>query len=182
MRFLLFYVKKTHARIAYVRFFLYLCTRYVFLLIFNCQTIKTKMKKIQLFLVALVAVMMTSCVKFKTEATVDVEVTKAGKPVAGIAVYKFKDNGMGEGSTAYKSNAKGSETTNAGGVAHFDLKSPDDLDPSDIAGTENTDEATFFFCTYDSEDYRNSLATVRVKTGDKKTVKLVIEQKLISED
>ena len=175
MRFLLFYVKKTHARIAYVRFFLYLCTRYVFLLIFNCQTIKTKMKKIQLFLVALVAVMMTSCVKFKTEATVDVEVTKAGKPVAGIAVYKFKDNGMGEGSTAYKSNAKGSETTNAGGVAHFDLKSPDDLDPSDVAGVENTDQATFFFCTYDAEGTRTGIVTVSVKSGDKKTVQLVMD-------
>lgn len=140
------------------------------------------MKKFQLFLAAMVAVMMTSCVKFKTEATVDVEVVKDGKAVSGVVVYKFKDNGLGEGSTLYKSNASGSETTDGSGVAHFDLKSPDDLDPSDIAGVENTDEATFFFCTYDSEDYRNSLATVRVKTGDKKTVKLVIEQKLISED
>ena len=140
------------------------------------------MKKFQLFLAAMVAVMMTSCVKFKTEATVDVEVVKDGKAVSGVVVYKFKDNGLGEGSTLYKSNASGNETTDGSGVAHFDLKSPDDLDPSDIAGTENTDEATFFFCTYDSEDSRNSLATVRVKTGDKKTVKLVIEQKLISED
>lgn len=140
------------------------------------------MKKFQLLLAAMVAVMMTSCVKFKTEATVDVEVVKDGKAVSGVVVYKFKDNGLGEGSTLYKSNASGNETTDGSGVAHFDLKSPDDLDPSDIAGTENTDEATFFFCTYDSEDYRNSLATVRVKTGDKKTVKLVIEQKLISED
>ena len=39
------------------------------------------MKKIQLFLAALVVVIMTSCVKFKTEATVDVEVLKSGKPV-----------------------------------------------------------------------------------------------------
>ena len=140
------------------------------------------MKKIQLLLAVIVAVMMTSCVKFKTEATVDVEVTKDGKAVSGMVVYKFKDNGLGEGSTLYKSNNSGSETTDGSGVAHFELKSPDDLDPSNVAGVENTDQATFFFCTYDSEDYRNSLATVRVKTGDKKTVKLVIEQKLIVED
>ena len=133
------------------------------------------MKKIQLFLAALVVVIMTSCVKFKTEATVDVEVLKSGKPVSGVAVYKFKDNGLGEGTTIYKSNAKESETTNSGGVAHFDLKSPDDLDPSDVAGVENSDQATFFFCTYDAEGTRNGIVTVSVKTGDKKTVQLKIE-------
>ncbi len=133
------------------------------------------MKKIQLFLAALVVVIMTSCVKFKTEATVDVEVLKSGKPVSGVAVYKFKDNGLGEGTTIYKSNAKESETTNSGGVAHFDLKSPDDLDPSDVAGVENSDQATFFFCTYDAEGTRNGIVTVSVKTGDKKTVQLNME-------
>ena len=131
------------------------------------------MKKIQLFLVAVVAVMMTSCVKFKTEATVDVEVTKAGKPVAGIAVYKFKDNGLGgEGITLYKGNNKGIEKTNGAGVAHFDLKSPDDLDPSDVL----EDKAIFYFCTYDSEDRRNGFVAVSVATGDKKTVQLKIEE------
>lgn len=133
------------------------------------------MKKIQLFLAAIVAVAMTSCVNFKTEATVDVEVTKAGQPVSGVVVYKFKDNGLGEGTTLYKSNAKANATTNAGGVAHFDLKSPDDLDPSNVAGVELNDEATFYFCTYNSEDTRNGIVTVSVKTGDKKTVQLKIE-------
>ena len=133
------------------------------------------MKKIQLFLAAIVAVVMSSCVGFKTEATVDVEVTKSGKPQAGVVVYKFKDNGLGEGITIYKSNAKANATTNAGGVAHFDLKSPDDLDPSDVAGVELKDEATFFFCTYDAEGTRNGIVTVSVKTGDKKTVQLRIE-------
>lgn len=133
------------------------------------------MKKIQLFLAAIVAVVMSSCVNFKTEATVDVEVTKDGKPVSGAVVYKFKDNGLGEGTTLYKSNASSHETANAGGVAHFDLKSPDDLDPSNVAGLELDDQATFFFCTYDAEDVRNSIVTVNVKTGDKKTVQLKIE-------
>ena len=133
------------------------------------------MKKIQLFLAAIVAVVMSSCVGFKTEATVDVEVTKAGKPQAGVVVYKFKDNGLGEGITLYKSNAKANATTNAGGVAHFDLKSPDDLDPSNVAGVELNDRATFFFCTYDAEDNRNGFVAVEVSTGDKKTVQLQIE-------
>ena len=134
------------------------------------------MKKLQLFLAAIVAVAMTSCVKFKTEATVDVEVTKAGSPAAGIQVYKFKDNGLGEGSTLYKSNATGNATTNAGGVAHFDLKSPDDLDPSDVVD----DKATFYFCTYGAEDTRNAIVTVSVKTGDKLTVKLNVPEGLVN--
>ncbi len=133
------------------------------------------MKKIQLLLAAILAVMMTSCVKFKTEATVDVEVTKDGKAVSGVVVYKFKDNGLGEGSTLYKSNNSGSETTDGSGVAHFELKSPDDLDPSDIAGVENTDQATFFFCTYDAEGTRNGIVSAQVKTGDKKTLKLIMQ-------
>ena len=119
---------------------------------------------------------LNACVNFKTEATVDVKVIKAGQPVADVTVYKFKDNGLGEGTTLYKSNASGSETTNAGGVAHFDLKSPDDLDPSDIAGVEFNDQATFYFCTYDAEGTRNSLAVVPVRTGDKKTIPLHIEE------
>ena len=135
------------------------------------------MRKIQIFLAAIVAVMMTSCVRFKTEATVDVQVTKAGKPVDGVMVYKFKDNGLGEGTTLYKSNASGSAKTNAGGIAHFALKSPDDLDPSDIAGVEFKDEALFFFCTYDANDVRNGIVSVRVKTGDEQTVNLVIEDR-----
>ena len=134
------------------------------------------MKKFHLFLAAIVAVMMTSCVKFKTEATVDVEVTKDGKPQAGVVVYKFKDNGLGEGTTLYKSNAKANATTNAGGVAHFDLKSPDDLDPSDVAGVELKDEATFFFCTYDAEGTRSGIVSAQVKTGDKLTLQLKIEE------
>ena len=134
------------------------------------------MKKFYFLLAAFVAVTMTSCVKFKTEATVDVKVLKDGQPVPGAVVFKFKDNGLGAGITLYKSNASGSATADGGGIAHFDLKSPDDLDPSDVAGVELNDEATFFFCTYNADDVRNSLVTVPVSTGDKKNVELVIEE------
>ena len=130
------------------------------------------MKKFYFLLVALVAVVMTSCVKFKTEATVDVKVLKDGQPVPGAVVFKFKDNGLGAGITLSKSNASGSAVANGGGIAHFDLKSPDDLDPSDVV----EEQAMFYFCTYDAEDVRNSLVTVPVSTGDKKNVELVIEE------
>jgi len=140
------------------------------------------MKKTHLFFVAIVAVMMTSCAKFKTEATVDVEVTKAGKPVADVTVYKFKDNGLGEGSTIYKSNATGNAKTDGSGIAHFDLKSPDDLDPSSVAGQKLSDAATFYFCTYNTEDRRNSLVKVEVKSGDKQKVQLVIEDQPKNDD
>lgn len=119
-------------------------------------------------LAAVVAVIMTAC-SFKTEATVDVEVTQNGKPLSGVTVYKFLDKGLGEGITLEKANATGSAKTNAAGLAHFDLKSPDDFSPSSVAGSETN---TFYFCTYDSEDVRNAIATVTIKTGDKKTVKL----------
>ncbi len=130
------------------------------------------MKKFYFLLAAFVAVTMTSCVKFKTEATVDVKVIKDGQPVPGAVVFKFKDNGLGEGITLSKSNASGSAVANGGGIAHFDLKSPDDLDPSDVV----EEQAMFYFCTYDAEDVRNSLVTVPVSTGDKKNVELVIEE------
>ena len=130
------------------------------------------MKKFYFLLAAFVAVAMTSCVKFKTEATVDVKVIKDGQPVPGAVVFKFKDNGFGEGITLSKSSASGSATADGGGIAHFELKSPDDLDPSDVV----EEQATFFFCTYNADDVRNSLVTVPVSTGDKKNVELVIEE------
>ena len=129
------------------------------------------MKKLHFILVAFVALCLTAC--FKTEAKVDVEVTQDGQPVSGITVYKFIDNGLEEGTTLYKSNAKGSAKTNGGGVAHFDLKSPEDLDPSSVAGKESK---TFFFCTYDAEDVRNGIATVTIKSGENKTAKIEIEK------
>jgi hypothetical protein len=131
------------------------------------------MKKLHFILVAIVAVCLSACANFKTEAKVDVEVTQDGQPVSGITVYKFIDNGLGEGTTLYKSNAKGSAKTNGGGVAHFDLKSPEDLDPSSIAGK---DSKVFYFCTYDAEDVRNGIATVTIKSGENKTVKIEIEK------
>ena len=136
------------------------------------------MKKIQFFLAAIVAVVMTSCVNFKTEATVDVKVLDPdGKEVgAGIVVYKFTDNGLGEGSTIYKDNASGSAKTNTASTAHFNLKSPDDFTPSDIAGLDVREENTFFFCTYDAEGTRNGFIALTVKTGDKKTVTLKMEK------
>ncbi len=130
------------------------------------------MKKFYFLLAAFVAVTMTSCVKFKTEATVDVKVLKDGQPVPGAVVFKFKDNGLGAGITLSKSSASGSATADGGGIAHFELKSPDDLDPSDVV----EEQATFFFCTYNADDVRNSLVTVPVSTGDKKNVELVIEE------
>ncbi len=101
---------------------------------------------------------------------------KDGKHVADVVVYKFKDSGLGEGTTNYKSNASGNAKTNGAGVAHFDLKSPDDLDPSSVAGQKLSDAAAFYFCTYNAEDKRNSLVKVEVKSGDKRAVQLIIEE------
>ena len=126
----------------------------------------------------MVAVFMSSCGLFKTEATVDVEVTQNGAPLSGITVYKFLNNGV---STLYKSNAAGSAQTNAGGVAHFDLKSPDDFTPSSVAGISLPSESnTFHFCTYDANDDRNAMVSVTVNTGDHKTVQLEVPVGLVN--
>lgn len=85
------------------------------------------MKKIQILLAALVAVLMSSCAQFKTEATVDVTVMKDGKTQAGVLVYKAVAHGD-IGGSYYKQNYKDAPVkTNLSGVAHFELKSPDDL-------------------------------------------------------
>lgn len=124
------------------------------------------MKKRFFMFAAVMAVvaLMTSCMK--TEATVDVTVMKGGQPVSDVMVYKFADN-IGESTTIYKSNANGSAKTNGGGVAHFDLKSPDDFAPSSVGAEEKN---TFYFATYDSEDRRNGFVAVTIRTGEKLSV------------
>lgn len=140
------------------------------------------MKKIQILLAALVAVVMCSCVGFKTEATVNIKVVRNGQPLPGVTVYKFKDNGLGAGTTLFKGNASGSAVSDGGGIAHFELKSPDDLDPSNVAGLELNDAATFYFCTYDAEGTRNAIDTVLVSTGDKLTRTLEVPEGLVNGD
>ena len=49
---------------------------------------------------------LNACVNFKTEATVDVEVTQGGKPLSGITVYKFVDKGLGLGIANYMRTIK----------------------------------------------------------------------------
>ena len=77
------------------------------------------MKKLIMFAAACCMFALNACVNFKTEATVDVEVTQGGKPLSGITVYKFVDKGLGLGIAKYKSNATGSAVTNGSGVAQF---------------------------------------------------------------
>lgn len=125
------------------------------------------MKKIQILLAAFVAACMVSCGGFKVEATVDVTVVKDGQPQKGVNVYRFNDN-LGEGTTQYKTNAKDVVTTNDKGVAHFELKSPEDLAPSSVV----VDSEKFYFCTYDKDDKRNGIIALEVRSGDKKQVNL----------
>ena len=129
------------------------------------------MKQIKLLGLAMLAMLAVACSPFKTEATVDVTVLKDGQPQKGVQVYRFNDNGLGEGTANYKSNAKDIVTTNDKGLAHFDLKSPEDLDPSSV-GIEET--KTFFFATFDNDDHRNGFVAVKVTNGDKKQVTLEI--------
>lgn len=125
------------------------------------------MKKIHVVLLAIVAVVMSSCL-FKTEATVDVSVKNAlGLSVgSGELVYKFKGSDV---SVNNRENASGSVATDAAGVAHFELKSPNDFVPS---GVGYEDQQTFIFCTYDKSGNLNAQKAITVKPGEKKTVEL----------
>lgn len=120
------------------------------------------MKKFQILFAALVAVVMTSC--FKTEATVDVTVTKAGQPQAGVDVYKAVAHGdIGGG--YYKQNYKDAPVkTDEAGVAHFELKSPDDFAPSSVGAN---DEITVFFAVFDASERCLAYKALQVKTGEK---------------
>ena len=128
------------------------------------------MRKIQILLAALVAVVMSSCT-FKTEATVDVEVTKNNQPQAGVVVWKMHYKGIG--GAQYKQNYTASATTNAAGVAHFDLKSPDDFAPSSVGAQ---DEETFYFAVFDANEELLGYVSQTVKTGDNLTVKISIDE------
>lgn len=134
------------------------------------------MRKIQILLAALVAVVMSSCT-FKTEATVDVEVTKNNQPQAGVVVWKM--HYIGVGGVQYKQNYTASATTNAAGVAHFDLKSPDDFAPSSVGAQ---DEETFYFAVFDANEDLLGYVAQTVKTGDKLTVKLSLDEQPEQQD
>ncbi len=119
--------------------------------------------------IAAVAVLLSSCMK--TEAQVDVEVVKDGKPQSGVMVYKFT-NEYGAETTLYKDNAKEKVKTNGGGVAHFNLKSPEDFTPSKVGYVEVKESNTFYFATFDSDNRRNGFVIVKISTGETKTVTL----------
>lgn len=122
------------------------------------------MKKIQILLAALVAVLMSSCVQFKTEATVDVTVMKDGKTQAGVEVYKAVAHGDVTPSY-YKQNYKDAPVkTNEAGVAHFELKSPDDFAPSSVGADETI---TVYFAVFDANDDCLAFEPLKVKTGEK---------------
>jgi len=121
------------------------------------------MRKIQILLAALAAVVMSSCM-FKTEATVDVTVMKDGKTQAGVEVYKAVAHGDVTPSY-YKQNYKDAPVkTNAAGVAHFELKSPDDFAPSSVGADETI---TVYFAVFDANDDCLAFEPLKVKTGEK---------------
>jgi 5-hydroxyisourate hydrolase-like protein (transthyretin family) len=123
-------------------------------------------KKFFLFaVIAAAMVLMTSCIK--TEATVDVTVLdQAGKPAAGVTVCRFNNS-----SSAYYTNSDETHETNAAGVAHFELKTLDDLGP----GKYDNEGANFTFRAFDKDqEPASEEATVYVKPGEKKTLTLTL--------
>lgn len=114
---------------------------------------------------AMLALLAVACNPLKTEATVDVTVLgQDNKPVAGVMVARFNDS-----SSEYFTNADEKHETNAGGVAHFELKTLEDLGPKGY-----DDEGAYFtFRAFDKDNEPASEeARIWVEPGDHKSLEL----------
>lgn len=126
------------------------------------------MKQIKVFcmaMLAMLAMLAVACNPIKTEATVDVTVLDQNdKPAAGIMVGRFNNS-----SSAYLTNADEKHETNAAGVAHFELKTLEDLGPKGY-----DDEGAYFkFRAFDKDgETISDEGKIWVEPGDKKSLTL----------
>ena len=123
------------------------------------------MKQIKLLGLAMLAMLAIACNPIKTEATVDVTVLgQDNQPVAGVMVARFNNS-----SSAYFTNADEKHETNAGGVAHFELKTLEDLGPAQY----DNEGAYFTFRAFDKDNEPASdEARIWVEPGDHKSLEL----------
>ena len=121
------------------------------------------MKKVLFF--AMLAMLAVACNPIKTEATVDVTVIDQNdKPVAEVMVARFNNS-----SSAYLTNADEKHVTNAEGVAHFELKTLEDLGP----GKYDNEGAYFTFRAFDKDNEPASdEQKIFVEPGDEKKLTL----------
>lgn len=106
-----------------------------------------------------------ACNPIKTVATVDVTVLDQNdKPAANVMVARFSNT-----SSMYIQNADEKHLTDAGGVAHFELKFLEDLGPEE-SGEES---AVFTFRAFgnDNEPVTEE-KRIEVKYGEKATLTL----------
>jgi len=117
---------------------------------------------------AMLALLAVACNPIKTEATVDVTVVdQDSKPVAGVMVCRFNNS-----SSEYFTNADEKHETNAAGVAHFELKTLEDLGP----GKYDNEGAYFTFRAFDKDNEPASQEEkIFVQPGDKKSLTLKLE-------
>ena len=126
------------------------------------------MKQIKLLGMAMLAMLAIACNPIKTEATVDVTVLgQDNQPVAGVMVARFNNS-----ASEYFTNADEQHETNAAGVAHFELKTLEDLGPAKY----ESEGANFTFRAFDKDkEPASEEATIYVKPGDKKSLELKLK-------
>jgi len=126
------------------------------------------MRQIKFLCLAMLAMLAIACNPIKTEATVDVTVVdQNSKPVAGVTVCRFNNS-----SSAYYTNSDETHETNASGVAHFELKTLEDLGPAKY----ESEGANFTFRAFDKDkEPASEEATIYVKPGDKKSLELKLK-------
>lgn len=123
------------------------------------------MKQIKVFFMAMLAMLAVACNPIKTEATVDVTVLdQNNQPAAEVMVGRFNNS-----SSAYLQNADEKHVTNAGGVAHFELKTLEDLGPAKY----DKEGAYFAFRAFDKDNEPASdEERIYVEPGDHKSLTL----------
>lgn len=117
---------------------------------------------------AMLAMLAIACNPIKTEATVDVTVLgQDNQPVAGVTVCRFNNS-----ASEYFTNADETHETNASGVAHFELKTLEDLGPAKY----ESEGANFTFRAFDKDkEPASDEARIWVKPGDHKSLELKLK-------
>ena len=125
------------------------------------------MKKGLIFAALALVIMMFSSCQPATKATVNVTVTKAGEPQAGVVVYMFNEDYWEEALTD-PFDATKKVVTEEDGVAVFNLN---------VLELEIIDsQTTLYFAVFDEYEEIRGYTAVTVKKGDNKRIELKLNR------
>ncbi len=122
----------------------------------------TRLSRKVLFLTLFISVLcLTGCKLTKTQATVNVSVTRLGIPQSGISVCQHDVNF--EKGIRGKLFADNIAITESDGIASFDIKG---------ASFGFDDKVTLYYVVYDENDNVKAYVGTTVKKGDEKNIEI----------